>query len=210
MSRSHELRMTVTDMVKYTENRIRAHMGVKSRLGVGTLSDAVKREMDAYLDTVVPRIKNPEREQIEQYEKLYDLPVAELDLSHSAEIEQASWETTKKLIEAFEDADEPEITPVQDPPITVGEGLAPPASQGDTALSDALTDYLPFIAAVAAGDAGAQRNACRDMGKMIDAVADEINDVAVEIFGDVILEEADGGYAVIEDYREQLAFLWRK
>lgn len=104
VSRSHELRMAVTDMVKYTENRIRAHMGVKSRLGVGTLGDAVKREMDAYLDAVVPRIKNPEREQVEQYERLYDLPKTELNLARSAEIEQASWETTKRLVEAFEDA----------------------------------------------------------------------------------------------------------
>ena len=103
VSRSHELRMAVTDMVKYTENRIRAHMGVKSRLGVGTLGDAVKREMDAYLDAVVPRIKNPEREQVEQYERLYDLPKTELNLARSAEIEQASWETTKRLVEAFED-----------------------------------------------------------------------------------------------------------
>ncbi len=224
VSRSHELRMAVTDMVKYTENRIRAHMGVKSRLGVGTLGDAVKREMDAYLDTIVPRIKNPEKEQIEQYEKLYDLPAAPLDLSHSAEIEQRSWETTKRLVEAFEEADESEtismqIPPisvgerlappaVQNSPISVGEGLAPPASRGDTALKLALADYLPFIGAAAAGDAGAQTGFCRRMGKMIDAVADEINDVAVEAFGDVILEEGDGGYAIIEDYREQLAFLW--
>ena len=47
------------------------------------------------------------------------------------------------------------------------------------------------------------------MNKMIDAVADEINDIAVETFGDVILEETDGAYAIIEDYREQLSFLWR-
>ena len=47
------------------------------------------------------------------------------------------------------------------------------------------------------------------MGKMIDAVADEINGIAAEVFGDVILEEADGGYAIIEDYKEQLAFLGR-
>ena len=226
VSRSHELRMAVTDMVKYTENRIRAHMGVKSRLGVGTLSEAVKREMDVYLDRVVPRIKNPEREQQEQYEKLYDLPAAPLDLSHSAEIEQRSWETTKKLIEAFEDTDavgaNPETPTVPDsaeigimpqavnsPHYQTPTESVPDASQSDSPLQDALAVYLPFLRAVVAGDAGAQRMAARDMGKMIDAAADEINDIAVEAFGDVILEEADGGYAIIEDYREQLAFLGR-
>lgn len=242
VSRSHELRMTVTDIVKYTENRIRAHMGVKSRLGVGALGDAVKREMDAYLDTVVPRMKNPERERIEQYEKLYDLPAAELDLSHSAEIERASWETTQKLIEAFEEVGEdlaPPATPAPTPdgpqratstganhdsPALAGTGTPdgphpqsptpiaasmPDRAISESPLQDALAAYLPFLCAVAAGDAGAQRKAARDMGKMIDAVADEINGIAAEVFGDVILEEADGGYAIIEDYKEQLAFLGR-
>ena len=225
VSRSHELRMAVTDMVKYTENRIRAHMGVKSRLGVGTLSDAVKREMDTYLDTVVPRIKNPEREQVEQYERLYDLPKTELNLAHSAEIEQASWETTKRLVEAFEDtADDVPAAPMATP---VGANHDSPAAFDtskpaindapmqstvvpDDALAAALADYLPFIHAAADGNASAQMAFCRSMGKMIDAVADEINGIAADVFGDVILEEGDGGYAVIEDYKEQLQYLWRE
>jgi hypothetical protein len=233
VSRSHELRMAVTDMVKYTENRIRAHMGVKSRLGVGTLGDAVKREMDAYLDTVVPRIKNPEREQVEQYERLYDLPKTELNLARSAEIEQASWETTKRLVEAFEDApdDLPSVGANHDSPAPmttpVGANHDSPAAFDtskpavndvpmqstvvpDDALAAALADYLPFICAAAGCDAGAQMAFCRSLGKMIDAVADEINGIAADVFGDVILEEGDGGYAVIEDYKEQLQYLWRE
>ena len=233
VSRSHELRMAVTDMVKYTENRIRAHMGVKSRLGVGTLGDAVKREMDAYLDAVVPRIKNPEREQVEQYERLYDLPKTELNLARSAEIEQASWETTKRLVEAFEDIpdDLPSVGANHDSPAPmttpVGANHDSPAAFDtskpavhdapmqstvvpDDALAAALADYLPFIHAAADGNASAQMAFCRSMGKMIDAVADEINGIAADVFGDVILEEGDGGYAVIEDYKEQLQYLWRE
>jgi hypothetical protein len=208
-------------------------MGVKSRLGVGTLGDAVKREMDAYLDTVVPRIKNPEREQVEQYERLYDLPKTELNLARSAEIEQASWETTKRLVEAFEDApdDLPSVGANHDSPAPmttpVGANHDSPAAFDtpkpavndapmqstvvpDDALAAALADYLPFIHAAADGNASAQMAFCRSMGKMIDAVADEINGIAADVFGDVILEEGDGGYAVIEDYKEQLQYLWRE
>ncbi len=243
VSRSHELRFAVTDMVKYTENRIRAHMGVKSRLSVTTLSDAIKREMDVYLDQQVPRIKSREQEQVEQYERLYDLPAAPLDLSHSAEIEQASWETTKKLVEAFEPVgadveggphnpacadvpDEPQratsvganhdspahpnpIGANHDLPVTTSTPM-PDRAILESPLQDALADYLPFVAAVAAQNASAQREAARTMGKMVDAAADEINEIAAEIFGDVILEENDGLYVIIEDYREQLAFLWRE
>jgi hypothetical protein len=51
---------------------------------------------------------------------------------------------------------------------------------------------------------------CRNAGKMIDAVADEINGIAADVFGDVILEEDDGGYVIIDDYREQLRSLWEE
>ena len=50
---------------------------------------------------------------------------------------------------------------------------------------------------------------CRTQGKMLDAVADEINGIAADVFGDVILEEDGSAYAIIEDYKEELAYLWR-
>lgn len=208
ISRSHELRFAVTDMVKYTENRIRAHMGVKSRLSVTTLSDAVKREMDAYLDGVVPRIKTRVQEEAEQYERLYDLPDAPLDLSHSDEIERQSWETTKRLVEAFEEEQDAAPAPIPEPEPEPEPQVPQAQDAGDDPLRVALAQYLPFIAAVAAGDAAAQMRECRALGRMIDAVADEINEIASEVFGDVILEDGDGAYVMIEDYREQLRSLW--
>ena len=96
-------------------------------------------------------------------------------------------------------------------PTPVGANHDSPASavpDGDDALKDALADYLSFIRAAAACDAGAQMAFCRAAGKMLDAVADEINGIAADVFGDVILEEDGNGYAIIEDYKEQLAYLW--
>ena len=34
-----------------------------------------------------------------------------------------------------------------------------------------------------------------------EALVDEINDTAAEIFGDILIEEADIGYQIIEEYR---------
>ena len=45
------------------------------------------------------------------------------------------------------------------------------------------------------------------MGKMPDLLADEINELAAEHMGDVLLEETDDGYAVIEDYTDQVRAL---
>ena len=39
---------------------------------------------------------------------------------------------------------------------------------------------------------------------MVDAIVDKINTVAGDMLGDILLEEGDDGYAVIEDYREIL------
>ena len=42
------------------------------------------------------------------------------------------------------------------------------------------------------------------MGKLPDAVADEINEIAAEELGDILLEADDNGYRLIEDYRDAL------
>ncbi len=48
------------------------------------------------------------------------------------------------------------------------------------------------------------------MGLMPSVIADRINDIAAESFGDIILEERDGAWCVILDYldevREALSF----
>ena len=37
---------------------------------------------------------------------------------------------------------------------------------------------------------------------IFEAAADEINEAAAEIFGDILIEEADIGYRIIDDYKE--------
>ena len=42
-----------------------------------------------------------------------------------------------------------------------------------------------------------------------EVLIDEINTLAADLFGDILLEESDAGFAVIEDYREMLEALLR-
>jgi hypothetical protein len=37
-----------------------------------------------------------------------------------------------------------------------------------------------------------------------DSIVDSINEIAADVIGDVLIEDGDDGYAVIEDYREYL------
>jgi hypothetical protein len=51
-------------------------------------------------------------------------------------------------------------------------------------------------------DREAQKQIALQKGELIDAIADRINELAAEQMGDVLLEERDGIYCVLEDYLE--------
>ena len=61
---------------------------------------------------------------------------------------------------------------------------------------------LAFVRAALVGDVLAEERIAGKQGKLKDAFADEINGIAADVIGDVILEDIGVGYAVIEDYRE--------
>ena len=224
-SRSHELRFLIGDMVKHVENRLRGWIGVRSRLSVMSLPIPLRDALDAYLAPLEPpRSARPAVVKKEAprpaYEALYDLPAKTASLADAAAIEERSWETTRILVEAF-DGEEPSSGPsVQNgsaepagSPAPVGSPVPAAPSQVPTApVGEApfpLLPYVPFIRAALDGDTAALRAAAKALGKMPDALADEINALTADgEIGDIILEDDGmGGYAVIEDYREQVTEL---
>ena len=204
-SRSHELRFFITDVVKYTENQLRSVLGVRSRLSVYALPTSVRELLDAYLRETLPKrsAAKARPEVQEEYEKLYDLPKTELSLSHAASIERLSWETTERLVEAFEEADEPAQS--------VGEFTAPitePAAEcleeADGAARDSWANYRDYLHAIYHSDTARQKAAARERGLPEEVLVDEINTLAADLLDDILLEETDCGFSVIEDYRELL------
>ncbi len=204
-SRTHELRYLMSDVLKYAENALRARRGIKSRLSIYALDSALRERLDAYLEKALPpRAARGEKKQaqleIPAYEKRYDLPARAPSLARAAEIESASWATTKRLIEAFEGGGEEEtaangVEKTAEPPT-----LPQPAPAEDT-LSAALGELAAFLGTKGAR---AQREFALSHGMMVDAIVDKINTVAGDMLGDILLEESDDGYAVIEDYLEIL------
>ena len=71
-------------------------------------------------------------------------------------------------------------------------------------MDSPLAFYAPFIKAALDGDSAALRAAAKALGKMPDALADEINALTADgEIGDIILEDDGmGGYTVIEEYRD--------
>ncbi len=226
-SRSHELRFLIADMVKYVENRLRAWIGVRSRLSVMSLPIPLRNALDAYLDPLAPP-KNaaPVRKKEEPrpaYEALYDLPHRAVSVEDAAAIEADSWATTRILTEAFggEELTAVEaVTPSAPPEVAVfaeaTETAEAPADAETIVDAEVVSKppvekslfgvLTPFVAAALAGDKAAQRASVQGIGKMPDAIADAVNAITADgDLGDIILEDdGTGFYAVIGDYREDV------
>ena len=215
-SHTHDLRFVMTDVLKYAENAIRANHGIKSRLSIYALSVPLRERLDAYLATALtPRAKTTSaaRAAVPEYERRYELPVVEISPTRAAEIEANSWLTTKRLVEAFsgeEESVENEKSPetgVKNDDFSAFAPMQPPCepeSGEEEGFAAALGDLLPFVQAALKRDKAAQRQVALSRGEMTDAVADRINTIAAELLGDILLEEDNGVYVVLEDYLEFL------
>lgn len=207
-SRSHELRFLVTDIVKYTENKLRATLGIRSRMTVYALPAEVREAIDAECAARLPK-KEPPRRSVKPaeppaYEKLYDLPALPLDPARAAEIERASWDTTERLVEAFEQEETDGVAAAEVPaPVVVPQTKEKPAEQPSDTPSP-YARYAAFLSAVREEDNAKIRAAAQVLGTLPDALADEINERSAEESGDILLEDNGDGWRVLDDYRDRL------
>ncbi|MBQ8331786.1 MAG: TerB N-terminal domain-containing protein [Clostridia bacterium] len=203
-SRSNELRFLVGDIIKYSENKLRNHIGVKSKMTVYSLPNEVRDLLDAYFAEVLPSRRIKAAKEPAPYEALYEVPAKPLSLSDAARIERESWNTTYELIEAFEEV------PVLLPPSedTVAEPKRESEVSARTEEGNELRRCLgarwQMLRRLSLGDSSALIEEAREKGKMPDSLAEEINELAFEVLGDVLIESADGSYRIIEDYIELL------
>jgi len=225
-TRSPKLRFAVTDIIKYSENRIRMALGIKSRLKVESLSDKLIACIDEYFDTYLPApkktraVKNSEfLPEVHEYDKLYEPLSSSLSLENALEIEKKSWSTTDILTSAFEDA--ADVAPITDvhpePPITeasmpepaaINEAAAPEMSGSDEfeALVSSLDDISKTaLTSIMGGDENGIKKAAEAHGLLADALADKINETAFDIIGDSIIEPEGTGYRIISDYEGDIA-----
>lgn len=188
-----ELRGIVTSALKYTENKLRALMGVKSRLAVKEMPVEYRELIDSYFAELFDKV-NRERMRAArpEYERLYEAENVGISNSDADEIERASWTTTARLVEDFEEYVEEEAAPT----VESAQPLA------DTYGLDSAR--VAFVRAALGEDYAEMKKIADGIGEIVDAVADEINEAFSDGFGDVILDPTDEGYTVIEDYREDI------
>lgn len=199
LSENPELRAIVTSAVKYTENKLRSLLGVKSRLSVKTLDDECKKAIDSYFSTVFDRVNQMRREAMRpEYEKQYDAESIGFSSKEAENIERASWITTARLTENSEDA--------EDVFIAVEEELAPNPGQNEEKCDFGLnSDEIEFLSLILNDRIPDADRIALESGLDSTSFVDRINEAFADFFGDVVIEECDAGYKIIEDYREDVS-----
>lgn len=204
-SRSNELRFIMGDVVKYSENKIRAFLGVKSRLSVYSLELPLQQALDLYFEDAFSKEKPKatKKEEKNDYDVLYDTPVRPLSLENAKNIEEASWSTTQELISAFEDETPPKERSVK----KEIEKIVPAIQEEqieDNDIKKALAEYLEFAIAVKTNDKIKISEISKRFGKMPEAIVDEINEIAVDVIGDIFIEDDGTGLAIVDCYSDMI------
>ncbi len=226
------IQSAITDAMRYSENKLREHMGIKNKLHITAINPNVKAALDVFfvknypaMPTVDKRRKATHEKEAEahEYDRLYDVPKAEISPEHALEIERDSWSTTKILTEAF--SDENDIQNVDNSNQNAPELIIQPISVSETIKSIATVPNTPkqiqenglfgqikaeigeladFINLCKSPTPTEQREFAASHSITVDEIVDRINECAANIFGDIILEDIGGAYAIIEDYIDQL------
>ncbi len=195
---SELLRCGITAAVRYTENKLRALLGIKSRLAIRDLPPEYKDIIDRYFDSFVREQAQKRREMNKPlYERLYEAPAGEMTSAGAEEIERMSWQTTARLVvdEYEEDRDE-ESTP-QNESFDAGEASLNECGEVALGLGEIEISFLCDV--LDKGFVGLIYS-----GSPVESVVEKINEAFLESLGDIVLESDGDGYALIEDYREDV------
>ncbi len=207
-SRSNELRYIMGDIVKYSENKIRGFLGIKSKLSVYSIGNGLQTVLDTYFEDVLskaPHISKVKKEEKHDYDVLYETPERPLSLENARKIENDSWSTTFDLVSAFEEneyvaVDEVEFSKFSGEDRTEAKDNTEPLNE----LSSVLREYLPFVLAIKKGDINKAEELAKTLGKLVDSIVDTINEISADIIGDILIEDTGFGFEIIECYREMV------
>ncbi len=216
-TRSPELRGLITDIVKYSENKLRAHLSIKSRLRVENLDVKIRAAIDDYFAAAFPldrrqsRRSDEEAEEERYYNAMYGALSEGVDVTEAQKIEAVSWSITDRLTVTEDEADEDNSNEAEAAAEPIFEAASPtevPTSapvQKDTEGGALPAAAVSFLAAIRRGDPLAAEQACRSASRYADELAEIINNYAVDTVGDIFLEPDDrGGYTLIEDYEAEI------
>lgn len=195
-----ELRAGITAAVRYTENKLRALFGAKSRLSVKYIPKEYKELIDCYFAELIRKGEAARKKRnAPEYERMYDAPREKLSFEGADEIERLSWDTTLRLCDTEEYMDAPydnsDSYAMEDVPVT---DITANASDNRSDNYGLTESEIRYIAAMC------ESSVCAEYGIDDEAIVDRINEAFRDGFGDVIIENTGDGFAIIEDYKEEI------
>ena len=225
--RSGELRAESQFAVKYAENKLRAVLGLRSRLSVVGISAEARKTIDEYFTEQFPEYYDrvgrapEERELSREYMAFYESDSTGLELSRAANIEAESWATAELMGEAFDDGDENDATSYPAPeqidvlsflPLeheleqsqdeqTLGQEDAEPTAELCSMLDPLSLEVLSLIASK--DIKGAKHRASAE-GAFLSDICAKINEAALDAIGDILIECVSDEYYILEDYESEV------
>lgn len=191
--------------VKHTENKIRRAMGLKSRLHTDGLPDECKAMIDRYFEAQMPELfrrKNVYTEVASEYEHYYDAADIPFSADAAQKIELES-RAAAEMLSALEDQDGADHTETPAITVSAADDADAPETGGVDSTSSSASAYKDAIRHMLEG--GALESWCRERGFLPDSVAGEINEAAMDCFGDALLEHDGNVWRLIDDYLEEAA-----
>ena len=205
-----ELRAGITAAVRYTENKLRALYGAKSRLAIKSLPTDYKELIDCYFDSIIRKSETSARKKsAPEYEKLYDAPREKLSFAGADEIERMSWDTTMRLCDT-EEYREDSLDVKAEPILEAHDEPEQAKTAPDVYVQPATTDKKADDYGLSASDiayiaALLQSSESASYGIDDEATVERINEAFSDGFGDVIIENTGDGFTIIEDYKEEIS-----
>ena len=201
---SYELKYMVSDILKYSENKLRKLWGIKSRLSIYALPNEIKGYIEEYFDAVSLDVRasgaigatSKKRAEEMEYERLYYTPKQPLSLEHASSIEDESWNTTKLLVDTFEENEKEDILPQIVPNETEIQ------QNKEDSLNSVFGEKYDFILAVLNENIAEQRAILARLGVLAEALVDEINEISFDVLGDILIEDDGEKYVIIDEYKE--------
>jgi hypothetical protein len=207
ISNDEVLKATLTESLRYTENQLRALLGVKSRLAVKDMDEECKKIIDFYFSTVFETAAKKRREALRpEYEKLYDSKSEGFSQKNAEEIEKLSWENTLKLVSEEELSEaEREENSNQDEKES-GESLLKTSDSYDKNIDNyGLLDYeIRYLEALLNSDDESAGEIVRTSGELRESIIEKINESFLEYFGDIVIDTSLPQGKIIEDYEEEV------
>ncbi len=198
------LREKIGNLVRYVENKLRKQLGVKSRLSIKDLPKEYTQYADLYFDSLFKKTEQKSKaDLVPEYERHYDAPQEELSTLGATLIEEASWETTFRLVSEFEKTEEDVLKPSLSETVISPSFCIAPSEEESTATEK--TDDLQFVLKMLLnGENEEIRAFCLKNKVPMDYYVQKINECFLEHIGDGVLEYDGESYIIVEDYREDI------